>query len=318
VSLVAEVLVAGSYNAGLTIYGDRFPRPGETVLGGQFEWGPGGKGANQAIGLKRLGIDVCFAVKLGSDVFGEHARRVLAREGLPEQAIMTGAGPTGIAFILVGADGQNAIMVAPGANLELAGADVAALGDDVLGSGHDCCRIALVQLECRTELAVDIGHWARQRGARCVLNTAPARPLPPESLPLFDILTPNETELAALTRYLDIPGDSVEERALGLTRYGVGDVIVTLGERGAVWASEQGVQRFDAYDTEVVDTTGAGDAFTAGLVAGLAAGESMAAAIDQGCRAGAYCVAHAGVIDGLATVNELKDFSPHGARAGGT
>lgn len=313
---VAEVLVVGSYNAGFSVYAERLPRPGETVLGGDFDWGPGGKGANQAIGLKRLGVDVCLAVKLGADVFGEHAREVLAREGLPERGIMTGRGPTGIAFIVVGPEGENEIVVAPGANLELDVTDLQLLGEDFLVSDGDRCPMALVQLECRAELAIGVAHWAHERGARCVLNPAPARPLPPEALVLFDVLTPNEGELATLARHVGIAGESIAEQALGLTKYGVHDVVVTLGEQGALWASEGEIKCFGSYRAQVVDTTGAGDAFTAGLVAALAVGEPMAAAIDQGCRAGAFCVAHAGVIDGLARLDELESPGSLGATGG--
>ena len=309
---MAEVLVVGSYNAGFSVYAERLPNAGETVLGGDFEWGPGGKGANQAIGLKRLGVDVCFAVKLGADVFGEHARGVLEREGLPPEGVMAGRGPTGIAFIVVGPGGENQIVVAPGANLELDVADLGLLGEDLLVSNGDGRPIALVQLECRAELAVGVARWARERGARCVLNPAPARPLAPEALALFDVVTPNEAELATLARYVGVASDEIGEQALELTKYGIGHVVVTLGERGALWASSEGIQFFGPYRTQVVDTTGAGDAFTAGLVAALAAGKPMAVAIDQGCRAGAFCVAHAGVIDGLATLEELESMSSMG------
>ena len=308
--------MVGSYNAGFSVYAERLPSGGETVLGGDFQWGPGGKGANQAIGLKRLGVDVCFAVKLGADVFGEHARGVLAHEGLPQQGVMTGRGPTGIAFIVVGPGGENQIVVAPGANLELDVADLGLLGEDLLFSSGNCRPIALVQLECRAELAIGVARWARERGARCVLNPAPARPLPPETLALFDVVTPNEAELAILARHVGIASHAVAEQALELTKYGVRDVVVTLGEHGALWASSEGIQSFGPYRTQVVDTTGAGDAFTAGLVAALAGGKPMAAAIDQGCRAGAFCVAHAGVIDGLARPNELESLRAIGVMGG--
>ena len=160
---MADVLVVGSYNAGFTIYTSRLPLPGETVGDGRFNWGPGGKGANQAVALRRLGVDTCFVTKLGEDVFGDHGRRVLLSEGLPERGILIGTEPTGVAFIIVQEDGENSIVVAPGANLELALDDLSALGDEVAS-----CRLVLLQLECRAELAIDVARWARdaRRSAR--------------------------------------------------------------------------------------------------------------------------------------------------------
>lgn len=298
---MADVLVVGSYNAGFTIYAPHLPRRGETVGDARFDWGPGGKGANQAIALRRLGIDTCLVTKLGEDVFGDHGRDVLLAEGLPAWGILRAKEPTGVAFILVEADGENSIVVAPGANLALGLDDVMALGDEAGVS-----RFVLLQLECRTELAVDVGRWATSGGRRVVLDPAPARALPPEALAYFDIITPNETELALLSRALGGPdGGTVEAQAAALLEKGAHDIVVTLGQRGALWASAAGFQSFEAYPADVRDTTGAGDAFSAALVAALARGASLPDAIDLGCRAGAYCVSHDGVIDGLATWSAL-------------
>jgi ribokinase len=136
------------------------------------------------------------------------------------------------------------------------------------------------------------------------------RTLPAGALALFDVLTPNETELAELARQVGLQGEDVEALAVGLVDHGVGDVVVTLGERGALWASVSGVREFPAYPVEAIDSTGAGDAFTAAFVAALARGESMESAIDEGCRAGAFCVMATGVVDGLARPDELAAFAP--------
>ncbi len=307
---MADVVVVGAYNAGFSIYLSRLPLPGETVGDGRFDWGPGGKGTNQAIALRRLGIDACLVVKIGDDVFGERARRVLLDEGLPEWGISTGTKPTGVAFIMVQDDGENSIVVAPGANLELDAADVRLLEAELAS-----CRLVLVQLECRAELAVEVARWARQSGKTCLLNPAPARPLTASDLGNFDLITPNETELASLARELGLGGSSLESQAMGLVERGVPDVVVTLGSDGALWASSAGTRHFAAYPAEVRDTTGAGDAFNAGLAAGIAEGLSMADAIDLGCRAGAYCVTREGVIDGLAAQATL-DVLGRGESAG--
>jgi ribokinase len=299
---MADLVVVGSYNAGLTVYSTQLPAPGETVVGDRFEQGPGGKGANQAIGARRLGADVLFITRLGADAFGDEARSILLAEGLPERGITADAqSPTGIALILVDESGQNAISVAPGANLKLS-------GPDVLGSfGADLrnCSYLLMQLECTAELAVDLASRARDSGTFSILNPAPARPLPPHALALFDIITPNEGELQTLARSLGLTGGTTGVLAQQLLEYGIRDVVVTLGESGALWASAAGLQYFSAYPVQAIDTTGAGDAFNAGLAAALVRGESMASAIDQGCRAGAFCVTRNGVIGGLGHPSDL-------------
>jgi ribokinase len=299
---MADLVVAGSYNAALTVYSATLPAPGETVVGTRFEQGPGGKGANQAIGARRLGADVLFVTRLGADAFGDEARSVLLAEGLPEHGITTDDhSPTGIALIFVDDSGQNAISVAPGANLNLSGPGVRAS----FGADLRSCKYLLMQLECTAELAVDLASRAPGPRTRSILNPAPARPLTPEALASFDIITPNEGELQAIAASLGLAGGATDVLAGQLVKYGIRDVVVTLGERGALWASAAGLQYFGAYPVNAVDTTGAGDAFNAGLAAALVRGESMESAIDYGCRAGAFCVTRNGVIDGLGDPSDL-------------
>jgi len=302
---VADLVVVGSYNASMTVYSARLPAPGETVVGSHFDRGPGGKGANQAIGARRLGTDVLFITRLGADAFGDEARSILLAEGLPEHGITTDAqSPTGIALVLVDDSGQNAIAVAPGANLELSAPEVlASFGEDLRS-----CQCLLMQLECRAELAAGLASWAREAGCVSILNPAPARPLPKDALASFDIITPNEGELQTLGASLGLAAGATDVVARQLLDCGVRDVVVTLGERGALWASAAGVQYFDAYPVRAVDTTGAGDAFNAGLAAALVRGEPMESAIVQGCRAGAFCVTRNGVIDGLGSPSDLAEL----------
>jgi ribokinase len=309
---MGSVVVAGSYNAGLTVYADRLPAAGETVLGRRFESGPGGKGANQAIGIARLGGDVAFATKVGEDIYGTEARATLLSEGLPPHGILVGPEPTGVALILVDRWGNNAISVAPGANTELTAADVL----QSVGPDLERCDYIVCQLECSLELAVGLATWARTREKHVVLNPAPARSIKPDELGLFDILTPNEVELAALASAVGVENRSIEVQARALVDCGVGTVVATLGDRGALRVSADGVRSFDAYRVVAVDTTGAGDAFTAGLVSTLAAGRTVDDAVDVGCRTGAFCVTRRGVIDGLATSEELDRSVPSRAAPG--
>ncbi|MHB8293231.1 MAG: ribokinase [Acidimicrobiales bacterium] len=298
---MSEVLVVGSYNVGLSAFGRRLPERGETIVCDTFDNGPGGKGANQAMGAKRLGADVALVTKLGRDVFGGVARNVLLGEGLPGWGLLTGSAPTGVALIMVEASGENMIAIAPGANLELTSAEVLALGEAVTDA-----RVVLLQLECSPTLATEMGHWARDSGKVAVLNPAPVRDLATEDLGCFDIITPNEGELARLALVAGVGGACLEDMALGLVKVGVPDVVVTLGERGVLWASARGVRVFEPYRVRVVDTTGAGDAFNAGLVTALAAGAAIEHAIDQGSRAGAYCTTRKGVLDGLGKPGDLQ------------
>lgn len=299
---MTDILVVGSYNAGLTVYGPRLPSPGETVVCDGFDAGPGGKGANQAIGAKRLGANAAFVTKVGDDAFGREARATLLAEGLPEWGILVGQAPTGVAFILVDTTAENMIAIAPGANLELTTHDVLSLGERARSA-----NIVLVQLECTAALATGIAAWARASGKRPILNPAPARDLTVKELSQFDIITPNETELRSLATCNGITGRDPMEQAAALVRAGVPNVVVTLGQNGALWLCAAGARHFPAYPVQAVDTTGAGDAFNAGLVAALGNGDPLGVAIDQGCRAGAFCVTRRGVINGLPHPDDLRN-----------
>ncbi|MBI4260305.1 MAG: ribokinase [Actinobacteria bacterium] len=296
------ILVVGSYNVGLTVVAPTIPRPGETVLGSGFHMGPGGKGSNQAIGIRRLGGDVRFVCRVGDDLFGAEAQELFAREGLDVRAEVDPGAATGAGLIVVDSGGQNAIAVAPGANARLAPADL-------LPEWFDGVGFLLLQLECALELATSAGRLARDHGVRVVLNPAPGSPLPEELLDLVDVLTPNETELETISGR---PAGSREEAlaAAEAVRRPGRHVVVTRGAEGALWVSDGGAVDVPGVRVDgVVDTTGAGDAFNAGLVTGLAEGMGFEDAIALGNRCGAYCVTREGVIDGLPTRDELEVFA---------
>jgi ribokinase len=297
---VGRVIVVGSYNASLSVFSDELPTRGQTVLGSRLDVGPGGKGNNQAIGARRLGADVSFVVKLGRDHFADTARSVLEGEGLSSSSILDSPTDTGVALIMVDAKGDNLISVAPGANDELQASEVTDLVGLFDGASHLLC-----QLECSLDLFAGVARWARGQGLVTILNPAPAKPLSPDVYGLIDVLTPNETELAVLAG-LDISSDQdVVKAAAQLAAQGPGEVIVTLGDRGAVRVGHGRTTWFNAYEVTACDTTGAGDAFNAGLVVGLAGGCDVEGAIDLGMRAGAYCVTRRGVIDGLPSAAQL-------------
>ena len=299
-----RVVVVGSYNVGLTVVGPSLPSPGQTVLGHTFDMGPGGKGSNQAIGAKRLGADVTLVAKIGTDTFGMAARELFEREGLLGPGILEADSHTGVGLILVDDEGGNMIAVAPGANAELTPGDL----DRVPGL-LEGASVLLCQLECSVQLFMAAAKRAREAGVTIILNPAPAVPLPDEALPLIDILTPNQTELEVLTG-LQPDEDWDGEAAGALILRGVGQVVETLGQRGVLCVTARGDEHRPARRVAAVDTTGAGDAFNAGLAAGLAAGQPMEEAVDLGIRAGAFCVTRLGVIDGLPTREQLDREVP--------
>jgi ribokinase len=302
---MSRVVVVGSYNVGLTIVGLELPLPGQTVLGHTFDIGPGGKGSNQAIGVARLEGEVTLVVKLGSDRFADDARELFAREGLLGPGILRADNHTGVGLILVDELGRNMISVAPGANAELSAADLEGLEGLFEGASHLLC-----QLEAPPELFVAAARAARRAGATTILNPAPARPLPEQAFRLTDILTPNQTELGILAQLPTGSDEQVQQAATMLLEKGVGEVLVTLGDRGALWARPGGMQHFPPHQVKARDTTGAGDAFNAGLAAALARGDGMGEAIALGMRAGAFCVTRLGVIDGLPTLAQLDQEVP--------
>jgi ribokinase len=300
-----RVVVVGSYNVGLTVVAPTLPIAGQTVLGHTFDMGPGGKGSNQAIGAKRLGADVTLVTKIGNDVFAQAALELFEQEGLSGPGILRADTHTGVGLILVDDSGSNMIAVAPGANALLSAQDVAQIEGLFDGAAFLLC-----QLECPAALLVAAAVSARRAGARTVLNPAPAAPLPEAAYGLCHVMTPNQTELAALTGMSTDTEELAAAAARSLLARGVGEVVVTLGERGAMRVQASGTDVIPARAVNAVDSTGAGDAFNAGLVAALAEGRSMDEAIVLGSRAGAFCVTRLGVIDGLPSREQLDAEVP--------
>ena len=277
----ALVAVVGSANLDVVVGVDRFPSPGETVLGGDVQEIAGGKGLNQAVAAARTGASALVAC-VGEDDAGQLLLSHLEERGVVARHVRRVGTPTGRAFIQVAPDGENSIVVAAGANALLQPENVQSALDD-LGAA-----VVLCQLEVPMESVLAAATWARDRGARFVLNPSPARELPSWLVALCDPLVLNVTEARQIIE--EPAGTDVAELAAGLSGPAV-SVVVTDGPRGAYVGSADGVQHVPGEPAEAVDTTGAGDEFAGQLAAALARGDSLATGAEQANRAAAHAVA---------------------------
>lgn len=286
-----EITVVGSINMDLVVRVAHLPLPGETVLGQDYQAIPGGKGANQAVAAARLGANVAMIGCVGDDVFGRLLQDNLRREKVDLVGVqVVPEASSGLAMITVDDLGRNTIVVASGANLAMTPQQVA----DSMESIADI-DVLVLQLESPMDCVLEAARIARARGAKVVLNPAPARPLPVEIYPYIDVLIPNESETSLLTGLPVYGIGQAEAAAQALVRAGARSVVLTLGERGALVVDEGcPAIHLPAFPAQVVDTTAAGDAFVAGLAVGLAEGKSLVDAARMGNAAGAVAVTRLG------------------------
>jgi ribokinase len=296
-----RIVVVGSTNTDMVAKAERLPGPGETVIGGAFVTVAGGKGANQAVAAARLGAQVTFVGAVGDDALGVQAVAGLAAEGIDVSRVVALPGQaSGVALILVDAEGQNSIMVAPGANMALTPVHVDQAADAIAAAD-------VLVLQCETPPATvqHAAELARKQGVRVILNPAPAQAVPVELLRSVDLLTPNESEADAL---LGDPGaaDANPERAAeALATLAGCPVIITLGVQGAVACQGSDIARIAPRRVEAVDATAAGDCFTGALAVGLAEGLSLLDAAAQATLAASISVTRLGAQRSLPTRAEL-------------
>ena len=295
-----QVAVIGSVNLDLVFHVAKLPQAGETLLGGSFATHPGGKGANQAAAIACLGGDVEFVGCVGKDSEGELLAATLTSAGVGTDRLQVIEGQrSGTACVVVGGDGANMIVVAPGANSSVSPAQVTS------AIGHIKPDVVLCQLEIPIESVLAAAQ------VECfILNPAPAQALPPELLARCYVLTPNESELESLTGVLpEDPEDCVRASA-SLLKAGVRNVIVTLGSRGCFWVSSEGGRHFPPRKVEAVDTTAAGDAFNGALAHFLAEGRDLAAAIPLANTVAALSTTKHGAQESMPSLNDLRAFAP--------
>ncbi len=296
-----KIAVVGSYATGLTMRVERLPSQGETLLGTGYRVDYGGKGSNQAVGCARLGARVSFVAKIGNDAFGEMALELYRDEGIDVSHVaQTGDAPTGVGFIMVDASGNNCITIDPGAN-ELLTADDVSREE----AAFDTAKAVLTQLEIPVAAAEAAMARGRVKGALTILNPAPVRPLPESILQLVDIITPNQSEARVLAGRSPNEACDAEEIARDLIRCGVKQVVMTLGEKGALIVTGSSSLRVPALKMDAVDTTGAGDAFNAGLAMALACGAGLEDAVRFAVVTGGLAVTREGVIPSLPDRDEV-------------
>ncbi|MDA0194483.1 MAG: ribokinase [Bacteroidetes bacterium] len=299
---MGNIVVIGSSNTDIVVQSGHLPSPGETVLGGKFIMTPGGKGANQAVAAAKLDGNVTFIAKVGDDVFGQEAVKGFQSYGINTEFIgMEKDSPSGVALIMVDAEGENCISVASGANAALTNADIDK-ARHIIGKAS----FVLIQLEIPIEVVLYAVDLARMEGIPVVLNPAPAQSLTDDILSALHIITPNELEAELLTG-VRVANEATARQAAGILKAkGVDNVVITMGSQGAYMLSDDDDQMIPGYKVKVVDTTAAGDTFNGALVVGLSEGMSLVDAIRFANKAAAYSVTILGAQASAPSRNDIN------------
>ncbi|MFC5046981.1 ribokinase [Aquimarina hainanensis] len=296
------ITVIGSYNHDMVFRTTCFPEPGETVTARKLEMFSGGKGANQAVAAARLGGDVCFITKVGNDAFGENAKRKFSIDNMRTEYVLRDMKtPSGTAAILVNDEGQNCIVVNPGANDKLSPNDI----DDCIEAVTEASFI-LMQLEIPYDTVKHVIKKADQMGKKMILNPAPTVALEDELYSKLFLITPNQTEAAALTGVTVENEVSASKAAAVFLEKGVQNVIITLGENGAFFKNKDQEFLVPIQEVEVMDTTGAGDIFNGALVVALAEGKSWRQAVEFANSASSIGVSRMGAQSSAPYRNEIS------------
>lgn len=301
-----KVLVIGSLNTDLVVRVNRFPREGETLVGDSFQQFLGGKGANQAVSAARLGAQVAMVGRLGVDGFGDAQIAGLEADGIDTSGILRDPeAPSGIASITVDSTGKNRIIIVPGANMRCSVEDVDAARDRITEAD-----ILLLQLEIPVESVARAIQIAAEVGTPVILNPAPAQAVDPALLANVDYLTPNEVEAEQLTGISVKSPVDAGRAAAQLLSYGVGGVVITLGERGAVVVEKGGAAPvlMPAFSVDAVDTVAAGDAFNGALAVCLAQGAPLVEAARYAAAVAAIAVTRPGAQASLPYRSEVEAF----------
>jgi ribokinase len=299
-----DIVVFGAINMDLVARSPHLPAAGETLTGYSFHTAPGGKGANQAVACARLGISTTMVGRVGDDAFGVELREDLQSAGVDATWVRKRPGTSsGVALIFVDDAAENSIVVVHGANGTVDADDLEGLAKVLDGA-----KLLLLQLEIPLEMVEAAARMGKERGVTVILDPAPAKDLPDSIYPLVDILTPNESEAAALTGMQISDAESAATAARELLQRGCGRVIIKMGSRGAYSAGPDGGRPLPAFPVEAVDTVAAGDAFNGALAAALCQGLPFNEALRWGLASGALAVTRSGAQEAMPSLDELREL----------
>ena len=298
-----KIVVLGSINMDLVTFCERSPRGGETLFGKEFRQIPGGKGANQAVAMGKLGADVIMLGKVGTEGMGEILLNSMKKDGVKTDKIEKSSLTTGIAKIIVEENGQNRILVVPGANGDVDNTYIERNIETIKNSD-----ILVCQLEIPIESVKYAFGKAKEMGKITVLNPAPAAHLDEEIIKNSDYIIPNETELEIITGIKTDTLEGVKEAAASLLQKGVKGLLITLGSKGSLYIDRDREIMTPAYKVKAIDTTAAGDSFIGGFVKGISQGMEIGQAIELGTKVAAISVTRVGAQTSLPTQEEVKNF----------
>jgi ribokinase len=299
--MARKIVVVGSSNTDMILKLDRIPKPGETILGGEFITAAGGKGANQAVAAAKAGGNVTMVARVGRDMFGERAIAGLRECGINVDHVQYDESPSGVALIFVAQDGENSIGVGSGANAKLSPLDV-----DSAAKAFSAADVVVMQLETPLETIQAAADLADENGSLVILNPAPAQSLPVSLLKKVSILTPNESEAQLLTGVEVGDEASCALAADILLAKGVETAIITLGARGAFVATGALKRLVPGFEAKPVDSTAAGDTFNGALAVALAEGMPLLDAVQFANAAGAISVTRMGAQPSAPSREEIE------------
>ncbi|HTG67196.1 MAG TPA: ribokinase [Flavobacterium sp.] len=299
---MAKIIVVGSSNTDMVVQTNHIPVPGETVLGGKFFMNPGGKGANQAVAVTRLGGKVVFITKIGRDKFGAELLKKFKEEGINTQfASIHKSEPTGVALITLGEKAENSIVVSPGANNSLKKKNINKALDEIKEAD-----IILIQLEIPLKIVKQVISIGKEYGKKVILNPAPAQELEDELYKGLYAIIPNETEAEIMTGVKVTDAESAKKAAMIFRDKGVANVIITMGDKGAFVFSNDVSEIISSCKVEAVDTTAAGDTFSGAFVVGINNGMSLREAVEFANRSASLAVTKYGAQSSIPYLKDLE------------
>lgn len=298
-----KICVIGSLNMDLVVNVDEMPKKGQTLIGGNFKEVPGGKGANQAVAIAKLGGDVSMIGKVGNDGFGQTLINALKANNVKTDYIQIENCSSGVAMITVDKNAENSIVVAPGANFRVLREDIDKCIDSIKQSD-----IVVVQLETPLDTIKYALQESKQLDKYTILNPAPAVKLDEDIIKNVDLLTPNETELEILSGVKIENEEDIIKAAQVMIQKGVKQLIVTLGSKGSLYIDKDNVKFKESYKVDAIDTTAAGDSYTGALSVALSQDKDMEEAMDFASKVGALCVMKEGAQTSLPTMQDVLNF----------